>query len=487
MPQIINTNIASLNSQRNLNVSQSSLSQSLERLSSGLRINSAKDDAAGLAISERFTAQIRGLTQAARNANDGISLAQTAEGALSSAGDILQRIREIAVQSANSTNSSSDRQALQDEVNQLVGELDRIAASAEFNGQKLLDGTFGSASFQVGANANQTIQAVTGNFRTDQYGLNRVTGAAASGAVVTNANIANTRIAGETLTVRGFLGTQAITVAANSTAKTVAAQVNASTNTTGVTASARTQTDATFSATGNYSFTLASDNAVASAVTVSFSLATNDANGLAAAVTAINDQASKTGVSAKVNTAGTGVTLTNESGNNIILRNIVVGNVNAGTVTVGGAALAATGAADVNVSVTGQVTFDSNKSFTVTGDANETLGAAAVSSTLSAVQTLDVTSFDNATRALAIVDSALTTVNGQRAKFGAIQARFETTILNLQTATENLSASRSRIRDADFAAETANLTRAQILQQAGVAMLAQANALPNNVLALLRG
>ena len=146
MPQIINSNILSLNAQRNLNSSQSSLATSLQRLSSGLRINSAKDDAAGLAISERFTAQIRGLNQAARNANDGISLSQTAEGALSSAGDILLRVRELAVQSANATNSSSDRQALQDEVNQLVAELDRLSQTAEFNGRKILDGTFGVAS-----------------------------------------------------------------------------------------------------------------------------------------------------------------------------------------------------------------------------------------------------------------------------------------------------------------------------------------------------
>ena len=160
MPQVINTNIMSLNSQRNLNTSQEALQVSLQRLSSGLRINSAKDDAAGLAISERFTSQIRGLNQAVRNANDGISLAQTAEGALAESGNILQRVRELAVQSANATNSASDRQALQSEVGQLVQELDRIAKNTEFNGQKLLDGTFGTAVFQVGANANQTIQTV---------------------------------------------------------------------------------------------------------------------------------------------------------------------------------------------------------------------------------------------------------------------------------------------------------------------------------------
>jgi len=170
MASTINTNVASLTAQRNLGMSQASLNTSIQRLSSGLRINSAKDDAAGLAISERFTSQIRGLNQAVRNANDGISLAQTAEGALKASGDILQRVRELSVQSANATNSASDRKAIQAEVGQLLSELDRISVTTEFNGQKLLDGSFGSATFQVGANANQTITATTGNFRTTTYG-----------------------------------------------------------------------------------------------------------------------------------------------------------------------------------------------------------------------------------------------------------------------------------------------------------------------------
>ena len=209
MPQVINTNIMSLNSQRNLNTSQDALQTSLQRLSSGLRINSAKDDAAGLAISERFTSQIRGLNQAVRNANDGISLSQTAEGALSESGNILQRIRELAVQSANATNSASDRQALQSEVGQLVSELDRIASSTEFNGQKLLDGTFGTAIYQVGANANQTIQATTANFRTNNFGNYRIEGADASAG-------AAARIGGETLNVSGSLGAQSLNIEAGS-------------------------------------------------------------------------------------------------------------------------------------------------------------------------------------------------------------------------------------------------------------------------------
>jgi flagellin len=229
-----------------------------------------------------------------------------------------------------------------------------------------------------------------------------------------------------------------------------------------------------------------SDNAAANAATVSFSIAgTSGADNLANAVSAINDQSSKTGVTASVNSSGA-LVVTNASGNDIFFGNTTVGNTNAGTVTFGTGNLAAAGAADNNIGVTGSVKLDSEKSFTAVGTANSVLTATAVGSTLQAVSTLDVTSFTNASDAITIVDSALAVVNGQRAKFGALQSRFETTVTNLQTASENLSASRSRIRDADYAAETAALTRAQILQQAGAAMLAQANALPNNVLTLLK-
>ncbi|WP_026433800.1 flagellin N-terminal helical domain-containing protein, partial [Paracidovorax oryzae] len=224
MASTINTNVSSLTAQRNLSLSQSSLNTSIQRLSSGLRINSAKDDAAGLAISERFTSQIRGLNQAVRNANDGISLAQTAEGALKSTGDILQRVRELAVQSANATNSSGDRKAIQAEVGQLLSEMDRIAGNTEFNGQKLLDGSFGSATFQVGANANQTITATTGNFRTNNYGAQLT--ASASGAATTGASAGSAGAAAGTVVIAG-LQTKTVNVAASGTAADIASAVNA--------------------------------------------------------------------------------------------------------------------------------------------------------------------------------------------------------------------------------------------------------------------
>jgi flagellin len=464
---------------------------SLQRLSSGLRINSAKDDAAGLAISERFTSQIRGLNQAARNANDGISLAQTAEGALKASSDILQRIRELAVQSANASNSSGDRQALQQEVTQLVAELDRISLTTEFNGSRLLDGTFGTQLFQVGANANQTIVAATANLRTNQYGNNQNTAAnGAGGSANTGAWGANSTTTGS-VDINGYLGSATINISANDTAQKIAEKINLQTAKTGVTATARTQTQLTFGATGSYTLNLKSDNS--NDVAVSFNLsATSGSAGLSAAVAAINEQSSKTGITAELNSAATGIILTNANGNDIRVADTAVQNGGSVTVTKLQADGATTGssvtlAADTtaqNSLTSGYIVLDSIRSFStdVTGS-NAFTDAGSV---LQQVAQLDVTNFQNATNALKTVDSALAFISSERAKLGALQTRFEVSINNLQITSENLSASRSRIVDADFAQETANLSRAQILQQAGTAMVAQANALPQGVLALLR-
>ena len=503
MAATINTNVASLTAQRNLGMSQTSLNTSIQRLSSGLRINSAKDDAAGLAISERFTSQIRGLNQAVRNAGDGISLAQTAEGALKASGDILQRVRELAVQSANASNSAGDRQALQQEVSQLVSELDRISQTTEFNGAKLLDGTFGTQQFQVGANANQTIVAATANLRTNQYGNNQVVGSgAAAQAASSQATAFNTNgVAAGNLAINGSLGSKDITVAINDSAKITADAINLQTQSTGVTATARSEAQVTFGTAGAYSLTLRSDNSTNETVSFSISAITG-ADGLSNAVSAINEKSSKTGIVAQLNSAGTGVVLSNTSGNNILVGD--GGAVNAGVtsvqklardttgavITAGAlAALDNTTAATSNDAVVtgGYITLDSDKSYSANATTTTALGATGVtSSTLRKVSDLDVTSFSKSTDALKTVDSALGFINGERAKLGALQSRFETSINNLQVTSENLSSSRSRILDADFAAETANLSRAQILQQAGTAMVAQANQLPQGVLALLR-
>ena len=528
MAQTINTNINSLTAQRNLTTSQASLSTSIQRLSSGLRINSAKDDAAGLSIAERFTSQIRGLSQAARNANDGISLAQTAEGALGASTTILQRIRELAVQSANATNSASDRAALNQEVSQLGAELNRIAQTTQFNGQNILNGTFTSADFQVGANANQTITATTANFSTSKYGNNRQ-GALVAGDVTSNtakgdlnvggtatmtassavAAATNTMVKGTTTSsiiadaafkIDGSLGTATLAVADGDSAKTVAATINSKTGTTGVSATARTEIGlGDFEVSSSYSLEIVSDNTTA--VTISFtSGAANNADGLAAAINAINEKSSQTGVTAKLDDAGTGIALLNASGEDIMIRNksaaastfdvvdyngtVLMGDVAGDTGTIAAASIAY---------ATGSLTLDSDKSFAVSATAGSTnalktayiLGTTGASQ-LQSADTLDVGTVEAATRTLSTVDSAISVVSGQRAKFGALQSRFETTISSLNTTSENLSASRSRVQDADFATETANLSRAQILQQAGTAMVAQANQLPQGVLALLR-
>ena len=498
MASVINTNIASLNSQRNLSSSQASLSTSLQRLSSGLRINSAKDDAAGLAISDRMSSQIRGMNQATRNANDGVSLAQTAEGALSSSGDILQRIRELAVQSSNATNSASDRQALQTEVTQLSSELNRIAQTTSFNGQALLDGTMGTANFQIGADANQLISANGANFLTNTYGDNRVE----NDAVQVDATIT-----GGALTVAGSRGSKTYTATATDTAQTVAAQVNKLTADTGVTATAKTDVNLKLAAGESFKFDLKGDNSTA--VSISFSVGGTQGAGVvgssaadyAAGINAINAQSAKTGITAQYDATNGGLKLTSATG-----ADISVGNTNTG-VTNGTFDMATYTAANGLVATPvsqataggtasvahGRVTFDSEGSFSITdagtgfGLGATAAGTSAQASTLKSVASLDVTTFDGAQLAIKIADAALSTVNTQRANYGALQSRFSSAISNLSATTENLSSSRSRIVDTDFAAETASLTRGQILQQAGTAMLAQANSLPNGVLSLLRG
>ncbi len=492
MAATINTNVASLTAQRNLGTSQTSLNTSIQRLSSGLRINSAKDDAAGLAISDRFSSQIRGLNQAVRNANDGISLAQTAEGALKASGDILQRVRELAVQSANASNSASDRQALQQEVSQLVSELDRISQTTEFNGSKLLDGSFGTQQFQVGANANQTITAATANMRTSTYGNNQNTSVNGAGGAASGAAWGANSTTSGTVAINGYLGSKTVNIAANETAKSIATNINAVQADTGVSATARTDVKLVFGAAGAYTLAMRSDNGADQNISFTLS-ANNTSDGLSSAVAAINEQSSKTGVTASLSSTGDSVILTNATGNDIRVADTTVQN--AGTVTVtklqadgtdvtGSVTLTNDTTADNSVS-SGYVVLDSQKSF-ATDVTTSNAFTDMTGSSLQKVSDLDVTTFKKATEALKTVDSALAYVSSTRAKLGALQSRFETSIANLQVTSENLSASRSRILDADFASETANLSRAQILQQAGTAMVAQANQLPQGVLSLLR-
>jgi flagellin len=495
MVSTINTHMASLTAQRQRDGWQVALGTAVQRLSSGLRINSAKDDAAGLAISERFASQVRGMGQAVRNANDGISLLQTAEGAFTSSSDILQRVRELAVQSANASNSAADRRALQQEAGQLVGELDRIARSAEFNGQKLLDGSFGTRQFQVGAHAHQTIVATTANLRTSGYGNHQIKAAGIEVLADTVDNWGANGIGAANLSIRGPVGGATVAIAANQTAEEIAARVNATQDGTGVYATARTQAGVVFWNPGSYALQLRSDNATPR--TISFELESNlTPEGIAVAVDAFNEQASATGVTAAVHSDGFTVVLTQASGNDIQLS--VSGDAEAGVVAMYkldadgnalnpfGSVIGGNGYAEY-LQASGHVTLDSAKAFAVDNSTSAPNDAFVDAfSLLNQVSGVDVSTTTSATEALKTVDAALALISAERARLGALQSRFATSITNLQVASENLSASRSRILDADFAAETANLSRAQILQQAGTAMVAQANQLPQSVLALLR-
>jgi flagellin len=463
-------------------------------LSSGLRINSAKDDAAGLSIADRMTSQIRGLNQAARNANDGISLAQTAEGALSQSGEILQRIRELAIQSANATNSASDRQSLNSEVNQLVTELSRVANTTTFNGLKILDGTYQGQQFQVGADANQTIGvSIQGARATDlknntisleSAGSNDGLGEAAAAA---NTAPANNGVGAQTLTVAGSSGSTTVSVAANDSAYTIASNINNVSGSTGVSAKASTTANlVSVSAAGTVSFTL-NGGGTATAVSAQIS-STSD---LTAIATAINNVSGKTGVTATLNSTKTSVIMTQADGKDVTIEGFT--NSAGGTAVVDGSVgtnvTLTSGGAD-STRFAGTVTMNSSNGFTAVSSAGTDVIAAGTTTTASTsadMTSVDISTVSGANSAIDIIDAALAQVNRIRADLGAVQNRFSNTISNLQATSENLSAARSRIQDADFASETAALTRSQILQQAGVAMLAQANGLPSNVLALLRG
>ncbi len=489
MAQTINTNVASLNAQRNLNRSQGLLSQSLQRLSTGLRINSAKDDAAGLAISERFTTQIRGLNQAVRNANDGISLAQTAESALGELTNNLQRIRELAVQSANATNSSSDRAALDQEVQQRIAEIDRIASQTAFNGQKVLDGTFGNAAFQIGANVGETITvSLNTGVRAAQIGQ---IAEKEGGAVTTNQlNAGGLTIKvgqGETISI-GASVAGAANGQTNSSAYSKAEAINSS-NVAGLTATAANSIteaaafdDVTLGTGGGVSYQLTVNSQVVLAESADGAVIT--ANDVAAAV---NLNTGTTGVTATVDAATGIITFDTLDGRDIDIVEAIdfVGATTSGSGTGVNANVEAVTAGVIK----GTVTLSANETIQLGGAQEADIGFAdseSITKSTQALSSVDVRTVDAANDALKRIDSALTSVSSLRSTFGAIQNRFESTISNLEAVSENLSASRSRIQDADFAAETAALTKAQILQQAGVAVLSQANAQPQLALSLLQ-
>jgi flagellin len=493
MALVINTNVMSLNAQRNLSTSGTQLATSLQRLSSGLRINSAKDDAAGLAISSRMTTQINGLNQAVRNANDGISLAQTTESALQEVTNNLQRIRELAVQSANATNSDSDRLALNQEVAQRLAEVNRIATQTSFNGRKVLDGSFGSATFQVGANVGETISVGLGaSTSVKNSDIGNIYSSAGTGVDVDDV-LAATQDQDAVASTSGLSGTFTDAVLANGdTYKLTVGSVDVI-DLTASGADSVTAQDIDDALAGAAGTSLSSAGITFTGTAVGGDLAFTKADGTAMTIARAVTGTTTGGTFATGGFVGAHTGTAAQTGTPISALTLTIGGQ---TVDLSGtyassqalldkiASVGAAGSIDSN----GNLSISATDSFTLTGGGAAELGLTAGGATQSTtgLTNVNVLSVGAANDAILRVDAALTSVSGLRSTLGAIQNRFDSTINSLQAVSENLSASRSRIQDTDFAAETAALTRAQILQQAGTAMVAQANSVPQNVLSLLR-
>ncbi|BDY04018.1 flagellin [Ferrimonas sp. YFM] len=486
----VNTNVTSMQAQSNLNKATMGTQTSMERLASGLRINSAKDDAAGLQISNRMTSQINGLDVAMRNANDGISIAQTAEGAMQESTNILQRMRDLSLQSANGSNSADDRASMQKEISALQTELTRIADTTVFGGQKLLDGSYGTQSFQIGANANETIGISLKNTGAKAIGYNstQLEGATAglgfgiaAAADATGAN----GVTATTLTISGE-ESKNVAISAGDTAETIAAAINKETASTGVEADAKTTLKMdNMGGAGQVSFDLNGS---------SISVAVADASDLSGIAEAINEKTDSTGVTASIDENGA-LLMTDADGGDIAITDF---NNSGATKTVditavdydgaeNGAAIQLTGgAATDSTKVTGAIQLKSQDAFSTTSSTNTVSPATTITgSTLTSVDSVDISSADGAQSAIDIIDSAIAMIDTQRADLGATQNRLNHTINNLGNIQTNVSDARSRIQDVDFAKETAELSKQQVLSQSSSAMLAQANQLPSAALSLL--
>ena len=480
----VHTNFASLTTQKNLNRASDDLATSMQRLSSGLRINSAKDDAAGMQIANRLTSQINGLNVAVKNANDGISIAQTAEAAMGESTTILQRMRELALQAANGSYGADERKALQAEFSQLTSELNRIAETTSFGSRKLLDGSFGSTAFQVGANAYETINVSLSNVAASKIGAQQL-------STIDIQPVAGGHIADGDIKIAtgGVEGT--ITVTANESAASIASQIN-ELGLGGVTATARTQ--------------VKFQGAIDPATPLNFSVTVGDATNAvtidvvnaadyASLAEQLSGAASKLGISVSFNEKTEALIITSDSGQNITFGEPTDGTTTGeyGSLEVAIAqpdgSYGTAGAIGDGVVANGTVQINSTKSVALSGDGVEELfgatGETTASTELKSVSNVDITTANNAQQSIAVIDKAIANIDAQRADLGAIQNRFDSTISNLTSIMENTTASRGRIQDVDFAAETANLTKQQTLQQASTAILAQANQLSAAVLKLL--
>jgi flagellin len=493
MPLTLNTNIDSLNAQRNLTTSKSTLSQALQRLSSGLKINSAADDAAGLAIATNFTTQINGTNQAVNNANDAVSEAQTAGGALTTLTANLQSIRTLAVEAANGSNSSADRAALDQQVQQQISEITRIASQTNFNGARVLDGSAGVTNYQVGANVGSTISVnLTQGVRADQIGQIAQASTTATTAALTG-TLSITVGTGTAVTVGSSVaGSQAGQTAGSAYAKSAA--INAA-GIAGLTASANTAVTETtaFStlavaagtAAGTFDLSINGQTIYGGTGNVAAGTTLTAAN----VASQINLYSSLDGgVTASV--TGGKLTLTAADGSDILVQQTISGTTTGTGInaSISGTAGSTAGSLPTGLVNSGKVTLESNSNIGLSGSDVTAIGQTAGTislgaSTLANANVLTVTGANNTINA---VDAALASVSSLQSQLGAIQNRFTSTVANLQSTVQNLTQSRSTIQDADFAAETAKLTQSNVLQQAGISVLAQANQQPQLILKLLQ-
>ena len=495
----VNTNIASLQSQSALAGTKGEFENSMLRLSTGKRINGAADDAAGLSIANSMTAQIKGLKMASKNASDGISLANTVEGALQETTDILQRMRELAVQATSDTNSGNDRVFIQDEINQLNNEVNRVANDTEFNGIKVLNGTFSDKTLQVGNLGGQTIafgvenadNATLGAFQKSSAIESTRHDSATSAAATLDAALTATA----DYTVKGFFGTKTASIDAGADARDVAAAFNLVSSTTGVKATAITRARMTAVLAGTYTFTLQGKSSTASTVTATLTSITD----LTALKDAINAVSGSTGIDATLTSDKAGINMTNSEGYDIVVGDVTSATASTelqlramqrdGTLDSTIRSLDADGASNDSAAILGMVTLSGDKPFTIKpGVATNHFAANAneISSTLSTLGNINLKTVSGATNAIAVIDGALAMVSASRSKMGAIQNRLNSTVENLSTIITKTEQSRSRVLDADFATETTALSKSQILSQASTAMLAQANQANQGVLQLLQ-
>ena len=500
---VINSNISALRAQASLSANQVNLGKAMERLSTGVRINSAKDDAAGLAISNRMTTDIRGYAVAMRNANDGISLTQVAEGHLAQITDNLQRIRELAVQSANASNSTADRQVMNLEATQLVAEIDRIANNSQFNNINLLDGTFVNKDFQIGS-GNRSSDRINLGIASAKAGALGVGSGSSYATTVAGAAVDGIALADGQLSINGYAigaaqrdGVSYPASGSNASGLAVAAAINAASDLTKVSAQTNATTVQGIAATSaGFGAAVTSGDILINGVDLGAIRISGNAVERGAAVTAaVNKITAQTGVTATFSTSTGAVALKAVDGRNITLESSGSAT---GTeaLTVAKTGLTAALSSASGTTTRSAVTLISNNQAGVT--VSTSTGAALTSSGLTAaytaatatagagVSSLDLSTVPGSQNALNTLDAAISTVNQTRAQLGAYQNRLQFAVSDLQIGSDNLSASRSRILDTDYAAETTNLAKSQIVSQAATAMLAQANQQPQTVLALLK-